>query len=123
SSFFGALALVLASIGLYGVLSYGVAQRTGEIGIRMALGAQPGTVLRMILGETARLVVVGVIVGVALAIFGARLDVGLLSAVTPADATSLAGAAAVLLAAALIAAFLPARRAARVDPMVALRHE
>ncbi|HWZ31040.1 MAG TPA: ABC transporter permease [Bryobacteraceae bacterium] len=123
SVFFGALALTLAAIGLYGVLSYGIAQRTGEIGIRMALGARPAMVLRMILGETARVVLAGVLVGIALALSGARLVRSMLFGVTPADATSLTAAAVLLLAAALVAAFLPARRASHVDPMVALRHE
>ena len=123
SAFFGALALTLAAIGLYGVLSYGIAQRTGEIGIRMALGAQPGMVLRMILSETARVVFAGVLAGIALALTGAHLVRSMLYGVTPTDATTLAAASAILLTCALFAAFLPARRASRVDPMVALRHE
>ena len=123
SAFFGALALTLAAIGLYGVLSYGVAQRTGEIGIRMALGARPAMVLRMILNETARVVFAGLLAGIALALSGARLVRSMLFGVTPTDATSLTAAAVLLLAAALVATFLPARRASHVDPMVALRHE
>jgi len=123
SAFFAGLALLLAAIGLYGVLSYTVAQRTGEIGIRMAIGAQPGTVLRMILNETARFVFAGLAAGIALALAAARLIKSMLFGVTPADATSLIAACAILLAFALVAAFLPARRASRVDPMVALRHE
>jgi predicted permease len=123
SIFFGGLALLLAAIGLYGVLSYTVAQRTGEIGIRMALGAQPRTVLRMILGETARLIVAGVALGVVLALAGARLVKSMLFGVSDTDPASLAAAAAILLTFAFVAACLPARRASRVDPMVALRNE
>jgi predicted permease len=123
SGFFGGLALLLAAIGLYGVLSYAVSQRTGEIGIRMALGAQPRTVVGMILGETSRLVLAGVVAGIALALAGGRLVKSMLYGVESTDAASMAAAAAILLLAALVAAFFPARRASRVDPMVALRHE
>jgi predicted permease len=123
STFFGALALTLAAVGLYGVLSYGVSQRTSEIGIRMALGAQPRRLLAMILSETATLVIAGAAAGVGVAIGGARLVKQMLYGVTPTDKTTLAAAAGILLLAALVAALLPARRASRVDPMIALRHE
>src|SRR5581483_11986078 len=96
---FGALALGLAAIGLYGVLSYGVTQRTGEIGLRMALGAQRGNILRLILGETARLVAIGMAVGIGIAIFGARAVQKMLYGVKPADAWSIAIAVGILAAA------------------------
>jgi ABC-type antimicrobial peptide transport system permease subunit len=118
---FGGLALALAAIGLYGVLSYGVTQRTGEIGLRMALGAERGRILRLILGETARLVAIGA--GIAIAWIGARAVEKMLYGVKPADAWSLGSAVAILATVALLAGFLPARRASRVQPMVALRHE
>ena len=117
------LALGLAAIGLYGVLSYGVTQRTGEIGVRMALGAQRSGILRMILGETGRLVSIGVAVGIAGAIAGGRAIKSMLYGVTPTDTWSIGVAVSILTAATLIAGFLPARRASKVDPMVALRHE
>jgi predicted permease len=120
---FGGLALALAAIGLYGVLSYGVTQRTGEIGLRMALGAERGRILRLILGETARLVAIGIGAGIAIAWIGARAVEKMLYGVKPADAWSLGSAVAILATVALLAGFLPARRASRVQPMVALRHE
>jgi putative ABC transport system permease protein len=123
SGAFGLLALGLAAIGLYGVLSYGVTQRTGEIGLRMALGAQRSSILRLILSETARLVAIGLVIGIGVAIAAGRAIKSLLYGVTPADGWSIGIAVAILTAVALIAGFLPARRASRVDPMVALRHE
>jgi predicted permease len=120
---FGLLALGLAAIGLYGVLSYGVTQRTGEIGLRMALGAQRSSILRLILSETARLVAIGLVVGIGVSIAAGRAIKSLLYGVTPADGWSIGIAVAILTAVALVAGFLPARRASRVDPMVALRHE
>jgi predicted permease len=123
STFFGALAVALASIGLYGVLSYGVARRTREIGVRMALGAQRGSILQMILSETFRVVALGIAAGLALAFSTARLLKSLLFGITPYDATSIIAAVAILSLAALAAGFLPAHRASKVDPMVALRHE
>jgi len=123
SGFFGVLALGLSAVGLYGVLSYAVAQRTSEIGLRMALGAQRSGILRMILGDTARLLVAGVAIGIAVALSGARLIRSMLFGITPTDAFSLGTAAVILVAVALVAGFLPARRASLVDPMVALRHE
>ncbi len=127
SSFFGLLAMALASIGLYGVMSYTVARRTHEIGIRMALGAQGGDVLRMVLRETLLLVVVGLVIGLAAAVATARLIesslLSLLFGLTATDPLTLAIATLLLLTVATVAGWLPARRAARVDPLVALRHE
>jgi macrolide transport system ATP-binding/permease protein len=122
STFFGILAVVLASIGLYGVLTYNVARRTGEIGIRMALGAQRGSILRMILSETGVVVVSGIAGGLAVAFAAARLLKSLLFGITPYDATSIGAAVAILACAALAAGLLPAHRASKVDPMEALRH-
>jgi ABC-type antimicrobial peptide transport system permease subunit len=123
SGFFGVLALGLCAIGLYGVLSYGVSQRTSEIGLRMALGARPGSILALILGETGRLLAIGIVLGVAIALASTRWIASVLYGVTPTDAFSISVAVAILAAVAMIAGFLPARRAARVDPMVALRNE
>jgi len=120
---FAALALVLACIGVYGVLAYSVAQRTREIGVRMALGARPGDVTRMILGRGLKLSAIGLIAGVALAgALGALLR-SLLFGVTPAAPFVYAGTAAALVIVALAACVIPAQRAARVDPVVALRNE
>jgi predicted permease len=123
ASAFGLLALGLAAIGLYGVLSYGVTQRTGEIGLRMALGAKRSSILQLILSETARLVAIGLAIGIGVAIGGGRAIKSMLYGVTPADGWSIGIAVAILASVALLAGFLPARRASRVDPMVALRHE
>jgi predicted permease len=123
SSFFGLLALALVSIGLYGVMSYTVARRTHEIGIRMALGAQSANVLRMVMGESLLLVLIGLAIGLAGALATTRLIAGMLFGLTPADPMTIALATLLLLAVAALAGWLPARRAARVDPMIALRHE
>jgi len=123
SSFFGLLALALISIGLYGVMSYTVARRTHEIGIRMALGAQSGNVLRMVMGESLLLVSLGLAIGLAAALATTRLIAGMLFGLTPTDPMTIALATLLLLAVAALAGWLPARRAARVDPMVALRRE
>jgi predicted permease len=120
---FAALALVLASVGLYGVISYGVAQRTHEIGIRIALGAQPSQVGGRILLEAMKLAAVGAGFGIALALGLSRLIAGLLYGVSAADPITLLAVTLVLIIVAAIAAYVPARRAARVDPMVALRYE
>jgi ABC-type antimicrobial peptide transport system permease subunit len=122
-SIFAGLALVLACIGVYGVLAYSVAQRTREIGVRMALGAKPLDVTRMILGRGLRLSAIGLIAGAALAGFLGVLLRTLLFGVTPAAPLVYAGTAASLMFVALAACVVPAQRAARVDPMVALRHE
>ena len=120
---FGGLALLIASIGLFGLMSYSVARRTNEIGIRMALGAQPQAVRRMVLGESMTLVVVGVILGVGIALAAARLVAALLFGVAATDVTTIALALTVMLSVAALAGYLPARRASRVDPMVALHDE
>ena len=122
-SLFGGLAMLLASIGLYGLASYGVVQRTNEIGIRMALGAQAADVTRMIARESMALVGVGVAVGVAGALAAGRLVESLLYELAPTDGLTMVQAAAAMVAVAAVAAYLPARRAARVDPLVALRCE
>jgi predicted permease len=123
AGFFGALALLLASIGLYGVIAYSVARRRNEIGIRMALGARPGSVLRMMLGESLVVVALGLAVGIPAALACGRLVSSLLYGVKAYDPLTIGGAAALLLAVALAASFLPARRAALLDPCAALREE
>jgi predicted permease len=123
SGFFGLLALSLACVGLYGILSYGVASRTTEIGIRMALGAERRDVFWLILREALLLVIAGVTVGLPLIFAVARLASTLLFGLTPTDPVSLLLAALLMLAAAMVACWLPARRAAQVDPIVALRNE
>jgi ABC-type antimicrobial peptide transport system permease subunit len=123
SGFFGVLALLLASIGLYGLLSYGVQSRTNEIGIRMALGARTSNVMSLILKEAVLLVVVGVAVGIPVIIYVSRFAKTLLFGLSPTDPWSLVGASLVLLLVAFVAGYLPARRATKVDPLVALRDE
>ncbi|MCM3870369.1 MAG: ABC transporter permease [Pyrinomonadaceae bacterium] len=123
SGFFGLLALLLASIGLYGILSYGVASRTREIGIRMALGARSREVLSLILREALLLVLVGVVVGLPVVFASTRFASTLLFGLTATDPLSLAGAALLLFAVAMVAGYLPARRATKVDPLEALRYE
>ena len=119
----GAIALLLVAIGLYGVMAYSVTRRTCEIGIRMALGARPAAVLVMVFREGFLLVLAGVVIGSALALASSRFVTSLLFGVTPRDLAAFAGAAAVMALAALFSTLLPARRAARMDPMVALRTE
>jgi len=120
---FGVLALALACVGIYGIMAYSVAQRTNEIGIRLALGAQPGQVRSMILRESTWLTAVGIVVGVGAALGLTRLVKSMLYGVTPNDPVTLAAGIALLLAIALAATWIPARRAASVEPMEALRHE
>jgi len=123
SAFFGGLALLLAMIGLYGVTAYGVARRQGEIGIRMALGAQPGSVVWLVLREVAAMLAVGTLLGLGASLAAGRLVASLLYGVKPYDWAPLAIAAVVLASAAGMAACLPAHRAACLDPMAALREE
>jgi putative ABC transport system permease protein len=120
---FAGLALLLAAIGIYGVMSFEVAQRTSEIGIRMALGARPADVLASVLGQGARLTMTGTAAGLAGALALTRYLRTLLFAVSPTDPMVLAAAAAVLATVAMAAVWLPARRATRVDPIEALRVE
>ena len=123
SAFFGGLALLLAMIGLYGVTAYGVARRQSEIGIRMALGAQPGSVVWLVLREVAAMLAIGTALGLGASLSAGRLVASLLYGVKPSDGAPLAIAAVVLALATGIAAYLPAHRAARLDPMAALREE
>ncbi len=123
ASLFSSLALLLASVGLYGVISYKVQRRTPEIGIRMALGAQTRTILWMVLREVLMLLVIGIALGIAAALASLRLVRGLLFGLTPTDAPTIAAATAILMGVALLAGYLPARRASRVDPNSALRYE
>jgi predicted permease len=120
---FGLLALVLAGVGLYGVIAYGVRQRTREIGIRLALGARPEDVGRMILGQGAKLALVGVGIGLAASLGAARLVRSLLFGVGTTDPVTFVVVTALLVGVALLACYVPARRAMRVNPIDALRHE
>ena len=120
---FAVLAVLLSAVGIYGVLSYLVTQRTREIGIRMALGAQRGNVLRLLLGEGLRLAALGIVIGLVAAVGAARLLAGLLFGVLPTDPSVLLGVTGFIAAVTLTACSIPARRATRVDPMVALRYE
>ena len=120
---FGGLALVLAAIGLYGVLAYDVSRRNQELGIRMALGASPRQVLTLVVGHGVRVTALGLALGIVAALAGGRVLASLLYGVSWTNVAVLGLAAGVLGAVALLASYLPARRAARVDPMVALRSE
>jgi putative ABC transport system permease protein len=120
---FGALALTLAAIGTYGVIAYSVSQRTQEIGIRMALGASRQDVLRMVVGGGLRLAIAGVLIGVALSLAAGRFISTLLFGVRATDPLTFGAVVAALMATAVFAAWIPARRATRVDPMVALRYD
>jgi predicted permease len=123
SSFFGLLALTLACVGLYGVMAYRVARRTNEMGIRMALGARSSDVLWMVLREALFLVLAGIAIGIPAAIGAGHLISSLLFGLTPSDPVTISLATLLLVAVAVLAGYLPARRASRVDPMVALRYE
>ncbi|MBV9072500.1 MAG: FtsX-like permease family protein, partial [Acidobacteria bacterium] len=120
---FAGLALLLALAGLYGVMSYSVAQRRSEIGVRMALGARPAEVVRLILGQGLWLVVPGVVLGAILAFASGRLFSSLVYGVKTTDPITFLGIAVMLVIVALLAMYIPARRAAGIDPMVALRSE
>jgi putative ABC transport system permease protein len=123
SGFFGGLALLLAMIGLYGVMSYNVTRRRNEIGIRMALGAEPGRVLRMVMGEAALLIGIGLTAGLAVALAATRLVASFLYGLTPRDPLTLSLAVALLAVVASLAGYLQARRASRLEPLIALREE
>jgi ABC-type antimicrobial peptide transport system permease subunit len=123
SGFFGLLALGLATVGLYGVMAYGVTQRTREVGLRMALGARRADVVGMIVRESLVPVLAGMAIGLGAALALTRLIAGLLFGVAPRDPVSILFAVAAMLAVALLAASIPARRASRVEPAIALRHE
>ena len=123
STAFGLLALLLTSVGLYGVMSYGVARRTHEMGIRVALGARRDQVLGMILREVMFTAGAGIVIGVAIAVGLTRYIRALLYGVQPIDPATISGAVCLMIFVALLAGWIPARRASRLDPMVALRHE
>jgi ABC-type antimicrobial peptide transport system permease subunit len=120
---FSVLGLVLASVGLYGVVAYAVAQRTRDLGIRMALGAESSDIYRVVLGHGVKLTSFGLIIGVVAALIMARMTQGVLFGVSTTDPITLGSVAAILATVALLASFIPARRATRVDPMSILRGE
>ena len=119
----GSMALFLGIVGLYGVIAYSVSQRRREIGIRMALGAGKSAIFHMIIGQGIKLVLIGVAIGLAGALGLTRFLSGLLYGVQPGDLPTLVAVSALLIAVALIASYIPARQAAKVDPLVALRDE
>jgi putative ABC transport system permease protein len=120
---FAGLALLLAAVGIYGVQAYAVRQRVQEIGIRVALGAKRGHVFRLVIGQGLRLTIIGICIGVAAALGLTRLMTSLLYGLSATDPLTFASVAILLCGVALAACYIPARRAMRIDPMVALRHE
>jgi putative ABC transport system permease protein len=120
---FAGVALLLAAVGIYGVIAFTVAQRTNEIGIRVAMGAQRGDVLRLVLGQGGRLIFFGIALGMTAGLLITRLMSGLLFGISATDPATFAGVALLLAAVALLACYMPARRAMHVDPLVALRYE
>jgi putative ABC transport system permease protein len=122
-TFFAVLTLILVAIGIYGVMSYVTAQRTHEIGIRMALGADQGSVLRMVMGKTSGMTLIGIAAGSLFAFGVARTIRGILYGVSPADPITFTIVAGIIFSTALLAAYLPAQRASKIDPAMALRSE
>ncbi len=120
---FAAVAMLLGTVGIYGVVSYTVAQRTHEIGVRMALGAGTGNVLSLIVGHALKLTIIGVVVGLPAAFVLSRLTESLLFGVTPTDPATFVAIPLLLVAAATLASYIPARRATKIDPVIALRYE
>jgi ABC-type antimicrobial peptide transport system permease subunit len=118
-----AVALLLACVGLYGIVSYDAMRRTNEIGIRMALGARRSDVLRLVMRQTIVVVMVGAAIGLGLALMTSRLIVSLLFGIQPTDPLTIASAVALLFGVAVLASYVPARRASRLDPTQALRYE
>jgi putative ABC transport system permease protein len=122
-SVFAAAALLLAALGVYGIVAYSVSQRSREFGIRVALGARPGQIVRMVVGQNLRVVGLGLVAGLLVAIPATRLLRGLLYQVGPNDPTTFIAIGAMLAAVAIVASYLPARRGTRVDPVVTLKAE
>ena len=120
---FAVIATVLAALGIYGVIAYTVAERTHEVGIRMALGAQKSDVFRLIVKTGLMLTLIGVVIGLAIALALTQLMTTLLFGITPSDVPTFAAVSAFLILVALFACYVPARRATKVNPLVALRHE
>jgi ABC-type antimicrobial peptide transport system permease subunit len=122
-SFFSVVALAIATVGIYGVISYSVARRTKEFGLRMALGAQDTDVLGLVMKQGAGMVLIGIVAGLAIALMLTRLMTSLLFGVTPTDVLTYGSVTAILLAVALAACYVPAKRATQVDPIKTLRYE
>jgi ABC-type antimicrobial peptide transport system permease subunit len=120
---FGAIAFVIAAVGMYGVVAYGVSRRTVEFGIRMALGAHPRSIMRLVMRQSAGAVGIGALIGIVLALITGRALAGLLFGISPADPVAYVAAILVIASAALVASFVPARRATRVEPSAVLRSE